>query len=142
VHRRSQQGFTLIEVLVAVVIVATAGSALLGHMRSLIDYEQRVRQRQELVSALLNQVAKLQTASLAGATLRVEGQSGFLVPADREQPQVRVDNFDPTPGKKVPPLELAYTPYQIYTFTENRKPLGLVLPGMRPPPALGNAAEK
>lgn len=131
-------GFTLVEVLVALLIVAGASAAILGYLRSLLQYQERFGAQQTVTSRLLNQVAMLHLGSLTGARLEYVGADARLVPPDSSSPALTLSNFS-IEGKRVPPVEIAYTPWQVYTLTEAQRTLPLLMTGLPPPRIIDSA---
>jgi len=126
-----QRGFTLIEALVALVVVSVAAGASLSFLRALLDYHTRLTAQQEAVSALLNRAAELQITDLAPGRVLIRDQLLNLYLGAAETPLVRIDNFAPERADGVP-VEFAYTPYQVYIIGERRQ-VRLLLPGLKPP---------
>ena len=131
-HARDK-GFTLLEVLVALVISAAATSLVLSHLRTLIDLDRRIRQHQHLVSGLLNDTAKF--SALDFASLRTDIHKDYLdlLIIYPKRTIARVHNFSQN-AQKVPPVDQAYTPYQTFTIDpQGRYSLQLLLPGLKSP---------
>ena len=126
-----QRGFTLIEALVALVVVSLAAGASLAHLRTLLDYHRRLTAQQAIVSQLLNRTAELHITDLGPSRLEVRDEMLQLYGEKSEAPVVRIANFAPERAEPVP-LELAYTPYQVYILGDRRQ-VRLLLPGLSPP---------
>ena len=61
-HRLNEQsGFSLLEVIVALLILAAASGMILGQVRQNLDYAQRAKAHQVNVTLLLNRTAMLAT---------------------------------------------------------------------------------
>ena len=126
-----RRGFTLIEALVALVVVSVAAGASLSFVRALLDYHARLSAQQEAVSALLNQTAQLQVIDLAPGRVVIRNELLNLYLGTSDTPLVRIANFSPERSEPVP-VEFAYTPYQVYIVGEGRQ-VRLLLPGLTPP---------
>jgi len=125
-------GFTLIELLVTLVIVAFAGAAILARARGLLDYETRLRAHQEDVSTVLNRVAGWPLEDPRLLRQEVEGAIVNLSTPTDLTPSATLANHEPD-GINAPPIDQAYTPYQIYTFGREQEALSLLLPGLPRP---------
>jgi prepilin-type N-terminal cleavage/methylation domain-containing protein len=128
---RRRGGFTLIEAVVALVVVSIAAGACLSYVRTLLDHHHRLTEQQQLASELLNRAAELRLADLGPAEIVVEDDLLNLRLRGETTPIVRIGNFAPERREAVP-VDLAYTPYQVYILGERRK-VRLLLPGLRPP---------
>jgi len=124
------RGFTLIEALVALVVVSLGAGASLAYMRTLLDYHHRLTAQQEAVSRLLNRTAELQITDLAPARIEARDDTLLLYLPQSAEPILRIVNFA-TEGVPVP-VEFAFTPYQVYIVGERRQ-MRLLLPGLSPP---------
>lgn len=133
---RDARGFTLIETLIALVVAATAAAVILAQLRSLVARVEQERAHELAVLRLLNESARLALGSPGGERLEpVDASSLEIHYRDPGWPIVTVRNFSAT-GQKVPPLVLAYTPFQLYTVSEGAYALSIVAPGIRRPDAI------
>jgi prepilin-type N-terminal cleavage/methylation domain-containing protein len=130
-RRMRRRGFTLIEAVVALVVVSIAAGACLSYVRTLLDHHHRLTEQQQLASDLLNRAAALRLTDLGPSEIVVEDDLLNLRMRGDPVPVVRIGNFAPEHRQPVP-VDLAYTPYQVYILGERRK-VRLLLPGLRPP---------
>jgi prepilin-type N-terminal cleavage/methylation domain-containing protein len=139
--RNGARGFTLIETLIALVVAATAAAVILAQLRGLVARAEQARAHELAVLRLLNESARLSLGSPGGERLEpVDNDSLKIHYRDPAWPVVTVRNFSAT-GEPVPPLLLAYTPFQLYTVSEAPYVLSLVAPGIRRPDAILPKAE-
>ena len=117
----AEGGFTLLEVLVALVIAATATSIILMHMRTLIDLSDRIRNHQTEISQLLNQAEGLALPDW-GDTAGSKLEDSWIAITLREQlePSVFVSNFEPG-EREIAPIDRAYTPFQAYRVQPGKR---------------------
>lgn len=137
-HRRMKRarGFTLIETLIALVVAATAAAVILAQLRGLVARVEQERAHELAVLRLLNESARLSLGSPGGERLEpVDADTLRIHYRDPAWPVVTVRNFSAT-GQKLPPLPLAYTPFQLYTVSEAPYVLSVVAPGIRRPDAI------
>lgn len=117
-----QDGFTILEVLVALVIAATASAIIFSHLRTLVDLNIRVRQHQQDVTVTLNEAAYL-LAPDWGQSARVSLGDDRVTIALRDEfaPSLYVSNFSLEADDELPPLTRAFTPYQIYRVQPGKR---------------------
>jgi prepilin-type N-terminal cleavage/methylation domain-containing protein len=117
-----QDGFTILEVLVALVIAATASAIIFSHLRTLVDLNIRVRQHQQDVTVTLNEAAYL-LAPDWGQRARVSLGDDRVTIALRDKfaPSLYVSNFSLEADDELPPLTRAFTPYQIYRVQPGKR---------------------
>lgn len=128
---RRSQGFTLIETLIALVVAATAAAVILTQLRGLVAREEQVRRHEMSVLRLLNESVWLSLGSPGGE--RVVQEDPFTLRIfypDPARPPVQVHNFS-ADGRKVPPLALAYTPFQRYSVATESYEFSVVAPAVR-----------
>jgi prepilin-type N-terminal cleavage/methylation domain-containing protein len=131
-----EQGFTLIETLIALVVAATAAAIILGQLRGLVARVEQERAHELAVLRLLNDGARLSLGSPGGEVLVPVGADSMQIRyRDPAWPLVTVRNFSVS-GQKVPPLLLAYTPFQLYSLNQGPYALSVVAPGVRRPDAI------
>lgn len=112
-------------------IVAAASAAILSHLRTLFDLNDRLREHQRSVSGVLNRVALLHTEDFERSQVTLEGDAAALR-AQGVPGVIEVTNHTPD-GRDVPPIDQAYTPFQRYALAEQQYRLMLLMPGLRPP---------
>ena len=128
------QGFTLLETLVALVIAATAAAVISAFLRGIIARVQKEQEHQVAVLRLLNQPALLRVSALIDARWVYEKEVLRLLPARPELPEVVVRNYLPDDGGiPLPPIELAFTPYQRLTIEAGRHTLQFLRPALPSP---------
>jgi prepilin-type N-terminal cleavage/methylation domain-containing protein len=125
-------GFTLLETLVAIVILSVAAAIVLDHVRGLIDYVRRSQVHYRDVQGMLNRAAGMGLKDLGTMTGRLRDDHIELVPPGESSPIANVYNV-PFSGVLVP-IDKAYSPYQLYVLPGTLgRDLPLVLPGLKPP---------
>lgn len=131
VRRVPQAGMTLMEVLVALVILASAAAVILTHTRTLLDHSRRLRAQDEDAQATLNRVGLLRLAE--PGRLRVEAEGDHLRLEEGPLRLAEIRNFAVDGQTDLPPIDQAYTPYQIYSLSQGRYAIRLILPSLPPP---------
>ncbi len=111
----SERGFTLLELLVTIVIVVASSAVILAHLRTLMDYRERVQRHQMQIIALQNSAAKLPYLPYEKARLHQQKGRLQLSFPDRSLPQLEVRNFSAQGAPRVE-VDLAYSPYQTFTI--------------------------
>ena len=112
---RRQSGFTILEVLVALVIAATASAVIFTHLRTLIDLNARVNEHQREVTAALNEAAYVLGPDWgARARTRLREQDIAVLLRGEFSPTLFVSNFMLDDKEALPPVDRAFTPYQLY----------------------------
>jgi prepilin-type N-terminal cleavage/methylation domain-containing protein len=131
---RRARGFTLLETLVALVIAATAAAVISAFLRGILARVQKEQEHQVAVLRLLNQTALLRVSALTDARWVYEKELLRLLPARPELPEVVVRNYLPDDaGIPLPPIELAFTPYQRLTVESGRHTLQFLRPALPSP---------
>ncbi|WP_031433496.1 prepilin-type N-terminal cleavage/methylation domain-containing protein [Methylomarinum vadi] len=129
-------GFTLLEVLIALVIMAAASGIVLTHLRTLLDFNYKIRQHQQEVTQLLNETAKFTAMAYGELRTDIKPDHVDLIPFSSSEPLSRVINFSPTGKTSLPPVDQAYTPYQLYqVLPQSRYSVFLLQPGLKQPPS-------
>jgi prepilin-type N-terminal cleavage/methylation domain-containing protein len=106
-------GFTLLEVLIAAVVLAAGAAVVLGHVQQLLDYTRRARGHQETVRTTLNDIAELGLHNPATLARTLQGDH-LILADDTGRPWARVENH-PFQGSQVP-LSQGFAPYQSFTL--------------------------
>lgn len=129
--RAGAHGFTLIETLIALVVAATAAAAILSQLRGLVARVEQERAHELAVLQLLNESARLSFGSPGGERIEtVDEERLRIIYADPARPVVTVRNFSAR-NQRIPPVALAYTPFQVYTLSERNHEFSLLAPGIR-----------
>lgn len=129
--QRGERGFTLIEALIALVVAATAAAIILSQLRGMVARVEQERAHELAVLRLLNESARLSLGSPGGeALVPVDANTLRIQYRDPAWPVVTVRNFSAT-GEAVPPLTLAYTPFQLYSIGDEPYVLSMVAPCIR-----------
>ena len=129
-------GFTLIETMVALMIAATAAALILTQLRGMIARVDQERQHELDALRVLNQSAWFAIGSPGDEKLvPVDETSMRIQYRDPERPAVTVRNFS-APSNDVPPIVLAYTPFQQYSISAGNYSLSLIAPGIERPDAI------
>lgn len=125
---QASKGFTLLEVLIALVIVAASSAILLAHFRTLMDMSGRIRSQQQEVTQLLNQAAEFPLFDYTRSRLKIKPPILELYASDGKQIaniENHVDN-----NKSLPPIDKLYTPYQSYSLKKTHRQISMLLKGM------------
>ena len=117
------------------VIIAVASTIILVHLRTLIDFDTRLRRYQGEISGLINEATRLQLPDWGlAATRRLREDHVAITLGDRVKPSVFITNFR-LDEESVVSVDQVYTPYQIYRVQPGaRYSLSLLFPNL--PPAL------
>lgn len=115
-------GFTLIETLVALVVATTAATVIFASVRALLQRaEQEQRQLSSAVSTLNASVLYATFAPYPNPLLTPNVEHVEVQPTDSQLPAMRVRNFSVLGDKVLPPVSVAYTPFQAYTTTTDER---------------------
>jgi len=125
-HKR-QRGFTILEVLITVIIVATASATLLGQIRGLMDLNKRMRKHQNIATELLNQAAEIAQQTIDYQIVKQTAESITLQPSQKDY-TVKLSNFS-TQAKTIS-ISQAYSPYQQYQLKQKNYKLIFIQPGI------------
>ena len=129
-------GFTLLEVLVALIIAAIAAAVILSQVRTLMLKAEKEQAHQIAATQLLNDALRI-SPGVISADVRVRQDKDALIiepagSAGRETQVVRVSNFSLN-NEKLPPIDLAYTPFQRFEIKRDRYSLSAIAPALKPP---------
>lgn len=133
---RRQRGFTLIETLLALVVAAFAAAVISAMVRGLYDHAVRQARVENQVLALINQSVRLQHLPWREGVPHEENGELSLLPASADIPLVKVANHQLREGMPVPPRNLAYTPFQIFSVAgtlDDGQSLHFLAPALTPP---------
>lgn len=118
---RRTRGFTLIETLVALVVVAIAAAVILAMTRSLYHSAERRRAHSHAITRLSNDVARLDVPAWRKRPFQIDAESVRLSPAAGESsppaPSLSGRNFAVRGGYPLPPVAIAFTPIQEFTLS-------------------------
>ena len=134
-RRLAGGGFTLVECLVTLVLVATAAAITLAHVRTLFDIRLRYQTEQREAARSLNEVALMRARE--PSALRLEMREGRLEVrgAHSEERIAEVRNLV-LPGEPAVPVDQAFTPFQLYRApVDTRYPISLIIRSLPPPPS-------
>ena len=122
----------MVEVLVALVIAASAAAIILTHLRGLTDLSWRLRRQQTETSQLLNEAAQLTLPDWSSYSTHTLREDDVAISLQGEAaPSVFVSNFNLQEAVEPVPIDRAYTPYQIYRVRQGeRRSLALLYPNL------------
>ena len=107
-----QSGFSLLEVVVALLILAAASAIVLGQVRQNLDYAQRAKAHQKNVTLLLNRTAMLAAYNRGALHARPVVDAVEVYLPNEVEPVATVRNYS-YQGYDVP-VSMGYSPFQIY----------------------------
>jgi prepilin-type N-terminal cleavage/methylation domain-containing protein len=139
-----QQGFTLLETLVALVVAATAAAVISAFLRGIVARVEKEQLHQLAVMQLMNKTALLQAAPLMDARWVYDKDVLRLLSTYPELPEVEVRNYSPEDGSTgipLPPIDLAFTPYQRLSVQVDRYTLQFLRPALPSPARRAGAAD-
>jgi prepilin-type N-terminal cleavage/methylation domain-containing protein len=117
-----QDGFTILEVMVALVIAATASAIIFSHLRALVDLNIRVRQHQQDVTITLNEAAYLLAPDWGQqARFSLTDREVAIALRDKFSPSLFVSNFSLEAKDDLPSVSRAFTPYQVYRVQPGKR---------------------
>jgi prepilin-type N-terminal cleavage/methylation domain-containing protein len=132
----NERGFTLLETLIAMVILAMAAGVVLQHVRTIMDYVRRAQLHYRDADRMLNEAAELGLTDFKGLDVVMRDGHIDLVRRGESKPVVEVFNL-PYGGATIP-IDRAYSPFQLFRLPgEQGRDLPLVMPGLTPPGGLG-----
>jgi len=122
-------GFTLLEVLVATVILAGGAAVLLGQIRQIFDYVARANGHQTAVRVVLNDSARIILERPESLSRSLTADRLALYRGSGTTPVAAVENH-PYNGARVP-IDVGFAPFQDLTIPpEGRWTLTLVMPAL------------
>ncbi len=123
----------MLEVLVTLMITAVASTIILVHLRTLIDFDTRVRRYQGEITGLINEAVRLQLPDWGlAATRSLREDHVAITLEDRVTPSVFITNFHLNEDS-VASVDQVYTPYQVYRVQPGaRYSLSLLFPNLPP----------
>ena len=128
---RAAAGFTLLEVLIAMVILAMAAAVILQHVRGLMDYARRAQIHYVDVDGMLNRAAEFGLRGPNTFEARMQADHIDLVDHGASKPFAQVFNL-PFGGALIP-IDKALSPYQLYMLPGDLgRSLPLLMPGLKP----------
>jgi len=135
-----QSGFTLIETVVALVVLAVGAGVVLQHLRGLILRAEKEQEQVITAMTLLNEATRLphwpkgqlQVVSTREGSGLYAQRLTMTWPSQPNSPSVDVRNFSFT-NEPLPPLDLAYTPGQRFVLERGRFTMSRLAPSLDPP---------
>ncbi|HEY6898506.1 MAG TPA: prepilin-type N-terminal cleavage/methylation domain-containing protein [Rhodocyclaceae bacterium] len=124
------RGFTLIEVLVALTVAGAAAAVILAQIHGLMRRADQERRHQDMVSGLLNDSARLAAIVIAEAHQQLGDEKISLQPSGQGLPTVEVSNISVAGEKVLPPIRIAYTPFQRYSVVREGRALSFLAPAL------------
>jgi len=132
-NAQSGRGFTLIETLVALLIAAIGAAVVLSHVRTLMARSEREQAHQVAVLQLLNDSLRLAYGGPPRSSPRLESDVLVIDASSQDDvPTVRVRNFS-VRGQTLPPIAIAYTPFQLFGVSRDRYSLEAIAPALKAP---------
>jgi prepilin-type N-terminal cleavage/methylation domain-containing protein len=133
IGRARVRGFTLIETLVALLIAAIGAAVVLSHVRTLMLRSEREQAHQLAMLQLLNDSLRLSHGGPPASAPHLERDALVIEGTPAEAwPTVRVWNYS-LRGDTLPPISIAYTPFQLFGVSRDRYTLHAIAPGLKPP---------
>jgi prepilin-type N-terminal cleavage/methylation domain-containing protein len=134
--RPNERGFTLLETLIAMVILAMASGVVLQHVRTIMDYVRRAQLHFRDADRMLNETAEFGLSDFKG--LDVIMRDGHIDLARRGESKPVVEVFNLPYGGTTIPIDRAYSPFQLFLLPgEQGRDLPLIMPGLTPPGGKG-----
>jgi prepilin-type N-terminal cleavage/methylation domain-containing protein len=128
--KRAAAGFGLLEVVVALAVLAVGCTLILGQVRAMLDYTRRANEHIDRVRVLANRAAVLQIAERDKSDVRIANKELIVrLPNLYDQPPLVARNF--AYGGFDVPVNLGFSPVQIFEVNDggpNR--LRLLLPAL------------
>ncbi len=126
---KGERGFTLLELLVALVIVVSASAVILAHLRTLMDVESRLRRSQSAVSQLLDQAALISYRNFSGVNKSLQKDRIHIPIPGEDNMNIQLFNH-PARGDGSVPIDLAFTPFQEYRLEHGRFGITFIYRGL------------
>jgi prepilin-type N-terminal cleavage/methylation domain-containing protein len=136
--RYHNRGFTLLEVLIAFLILSISASIILDQLFVLTKFAERARAKQRHVTDYVNDANMFFISDLKRASSHIaENQLLISVPVDEKPKEVKIENF--SQNQVNVPVSLAFSPFQIFDFGgEGDLAMRILLPGLLPSDGFGN----
>lgn len=139
--KHSARGFTLIEVLIAFLIVSMSATIIFDQLHVIQLFSLKAQSKQRQITQALNDATLFYTNDMKIAIIRNEKDRIIITPdPSKYQKTVEVTNYA-YEGVNVPPAE-AFSPYQYFDFGGTGKfKLKLLQPGLLPANAQGTGVK-
>lgn len=127
----------------ALVITATAAGIISAFLRGILARVEKEQLHQFAALRLLNQAALFRTAPTKDTRLVYSNDKSLqLIFPEPNLPEAKVENFQPDPSTLLPPITIAFTPYQRYSLSQDRYTLTFLQPSLPSPVARGQTVAK
>lgn len=129
----SAGGFTLLEVLLAMVILVAAAAIILARVQLMMAYNDRITRHQQEARAVLNHFIHFTATDPALLNPALEGERLIVRSLNEIKPVAEVKNYTFNEQFLVP-VDQAYTPFQLYSLVATpgeRYTLSVLLDGLK-----------